>query len=73
MVPAPTTGTPPTWRFSPQWQVLPGMAYGSRQPVMLGLCEVVHGYWDHGPWERAMAGFFSEPTAAGGGASDGPD
>ncbi|MCW5645380.1 MAG: hypothetical protein KIT63_25030 [Rhodoferax sp.] len=73
MVPAPTTGTPPTWRFSPQWQVLPGMAYGSRQPVMLGLCEVVRGHWDHGPWERAMAGFFSEPTAAGGGASDGPD
>ncbi len=46
------------------------MAYGSRQPVMLGCCEVGSGPRDLGAWGRVMAGFFSEPTAVGAGDSD---
>ncbi len=40
---------------------------------MLGLCEVMCGHWNHGPWERAMAEHFSQPPAgAGDGQGDAP-
>jgi len=50
------------WDFAGQWHVLPGMAHGSRQPVMLGvwLCGTVLPD-DLSTVERAMAVFVAEP------------
>lgn len=59
------TGTLPAWRFSPQWRVLPGMAYGTRQPAMLGWCEVTAGRWERSAWDRALAAHVGEPPATG--------
>lgn len=63
------------WQFSPDWQVLPGMAYGTTQPAMLGYCDVQAGRCNRSAWERALAEHFPaqpEDRTAGGDADDDP-
>lgn len=63
MDPTPAPAALPQWQFAPQWRVLPGMAHGSRQPVMLGHCDVHIGAWDGRAWDQVLADLFPQAPA----------
>ena len=57
-------GASPLLQFRPRWRVLPGTAFGLRQPVMLGTAEagVIAGL-DFDALDAAMAQLLSQPVA----------